>query len=106
MKAVQFNKHGEPGVLEMVEVPTPVLDQGQVLIRVKAAALNRLDLWVRQGWPGIKLELPHIPGADGAGEIIGLGPGVDRFKPGEHVVINANLSWRTNIWRAVRRWAR
>ncbi len=50
--------------------------QGQVLVKVFAAALNRVDLWVRAGWPGIKLAYPHILGSDGAGEIAALGPGV------------------------------
>jgi NADPH:quinone reductase-like Zn-dependent oxidoreductase len=56
MKAVLFHKHGGFEVLEYTDFPTPELDPGQVLVRLKAAALNRLDLWVREGWPGIKLE--------------------------------------------------
>jgi NADPH:quinone reductase-like Zn-dependent oxidoreductase len=62
------------------------------LVRLAAAALNRLDVWVREGWPGIKLSYPHIPGADGAGEIAALGPGVHGPQVGERVVINSNLS--------------
>jgi NADPH:quinone reductase-like Zn-dependent oxidoreductase len=92
MKAVLFNQHGDPGVLELTEIPIPVPGPGQVLVHLKAAALNRLDLWVRRGWPGIRLDLPHIPGADGAGEVIDRGPGVSRFQLGEQVVINANLN--------------
>jgi len=64
-------------------------------VRLKAAALNRLDLWVREGWPGIKLNYPHIPGADGAGEVAAVGPGVSGWQPGERVVINSNLSCGT-----------
>ena len=52
-----------------------------MLVRLKAAALNRLDLWVRAGWPGIKLEYPHIPGADGAGEVAAVGAGVTEWAP-------------------------
>jgi NADPH:quinone reductase-like Zn-dependent oxidoreductase len=63
-----------------------------VLVRLQAAALNRLDIWVRNGWPGIKLDYPHVPGADGAGEVALPGPGVSRWKPGDRVVINSNLS--------------
>jgi len=91
MKAVVFAKHGGPEVLQYTEIPTPEPGGGQVLVRLKAAALNRLDLWVREGWPGIKLAYPHIPGADGAGEITALGAGVSGRQVGERVVINSNL---------------
>lgn len=91
MKAILFHKHGGPEVLEYADFPTPKPNSGEVLIRLRAAALNRMDIFVRNGWPGLKLELPHIPGADGAGEIVELGDGVSEFKVGERVVINANL---------------
>ena len=91
MKAIIFEQHGGPDVLQYVDFPTPQPGPGQVLVRVKTAALNRLDLWVRNGWPGIKLEYPHIPGADGAGEIADLGTGVSGWQVGEKVVINPNL---------------
>ena len=91
MKAVVFDRHGGPDVLQYVDFPTPQPGAGQVLVRIRAAALNRLDLWVRNGWPGIKLEYPHIPGADGAGEIAALGEGVSGWETGERVVINSNL---------------
>jgi NADPH:quinone reductase-like Zn-dependent oxidoreductase len=92
MKAVLFHLHGGPDVLTYTEFPTPVPGKGEVLLRLKAAALNRLDLWVRQGWPGIKLEYPHIPGADGAGKVDAVGPGVSLVQPGDRVLINSNLS--------------
>ena len=96
MKAVFFNQHGGPEVLEYTDFPAPEPKPGEALIRLHAAALNRVDVMVRNGWPGLKLEMPHIPGADGAGEIVALnlplpareGTGV---KVGDHVVINANL---------------
>ena len=91
MKAVLFRQHGTSDVLEYADFPTPQPLPGQVLIRLRAAALNRLDIWVRNGWPGIKLEYPHIPGADGAGEIAGLGEDVISWQIGDRVVINANL---------------
>lgn len=91
MKAVILQNHGGPEVLEYTDFPTPEPATGQVLVRLKAAALNRLDLWARQGWPGIKLQYPHILGADGAGEVAAVGPGVARWQPGDRVVINANL---------------
>jgi len=91
MKAILFHQHGGPGVLEYADVPTPEPKPGEILVCLRAAALNRLDLWVRNGWPGIRLEYPHIPGADGAGEIAALGEGVSGWEIGEKVVINANL---------------
>jgi NADPH:quinone reductase-like Zn-dependent oxidoreductase len=92
MKAVLFRQHGGLEALEYTDFPTPEPGPGQALIRLKAAALNHVDLLVRQGWPGLRLELPHIPGADGAGEIAALGPGVDGWSLGDRVVIDANLS--------------
>jgi len=91
MKTVLFHKHGGPEVLEYTDFPTPEPKVGEVLIRLRAAALNRMDVMVRNGWPGLKLELPHINGADGAGEVTGLGENVIDFKPGDRVAINANL---------------
>ncbi len=94
MKAVLFRQHGGPEVLEYTEVPTPEPQPGQALVRLRAAALNRMDVMVRNGWPGLKLNLPHINGADGAGEIEAIHPPPDQptdLKPGDRVVINANL---------------
>jgi NADPH:quinone reductase-like Zn-dependent oxidoreductase len=91
MKAVLFHHHGGPEVLEVAELPTPEPGPGQVLVRLKAAALNRLDIWARQGWPGIKLHYPHTLGADGAGEVAALGEGTTGWQVGDRVVINANL---------------
>jgi len=91
MKAVILNHHGGPQVLEYVDLPTPQPGPGEALVQLKAAALNGLDLWVRRGWPGIRLNYPHILGADGAGEVIALGPNVDNLEVGDRVVINPNL---------------
>src|SRR5690349_6708008 len=104
MKAVLFRQHGGPEVLEYTDFPTPEPKPGEALIRLRAAALNRMDVLVRNGWPGIKLELPHIDGADGAGEIVALsgapaetkrGNGENKLETGDHVVINANLGCGT-----------
>ncbi|MDP2976147.1 MAG: hypothetical protein Q8N45_08045, partial [Anaerolineales bacterium] len=65
MKAILFHTHGGPEVLQYGDFPDPEPGAGEALVRLHAAALNRMDLWVRDGWPGIKLEYPHIPGADG-----------------------------------------
>ncbi len=72
-------------------MPHPELGSGYALVHLRAAALNHLDLWVRKGWPGLKLQLPHISGADGAGEVEALGEGVDNFLIGERVVIDGNI---------------
>ncbi|MCS6907387.1 MAG: zinc-binding dehydrogenase [Anaerolineales bacterium] len=91
MKAVFFTQHGNLEVLQYGDLPTPVPKTGEVLVRLKVAALNRLDLWVRRGWPGLRLDLPHIPGADGAGWVEAIGNGVTAVKEGMAVVINPNI---------------
>jgi NADPH:quinone reductase-like Zn-dependent oxidoreductase len=91
MKSAYFLAHGDPSVLQYGDQPTPEPAPGEVLVRVTAAALNHLDIWVRQGWPGIRLRLPHIPGADGAGVVAACGAGVTRWQAGQRVVINANI---------------
>ncbi|MFZ1043884.1 MAG: alcohol dehydrogenase catalytic domain-containing protein [Anaerolineales bacterium] len=91
MKAILFHQHGGPEVLQYADFPTPEPKAGEVLVRLQVAALNRVDVTVRRGWPGLKLEFPHVNGADGAGEIVQLGDGVTDFAIGDHVVINANI---------------
>lgn len=91
MKTILFHNHGGPEVLEYTDFPAPQPKPGEALVRLHAAALNRMDIFVRNGWPGIKLELPHIPGADGAGVIAELGKDAEGFAIGDRVVINANL---------------
>ncbi len=59
MKAIFFRKHGDSSVLEYGDVQEPPLKSNAVLVRVKAVALNHLDIWVRIGWSGLKLPLPH-----------------------------------------------
>jgi NADPH:quinone reductase-like Zn-dependent oxidoreductase len=92
MKAVLFHTHGGPEVLEYTDIPTPAPAEGQVLVKLEAAALNRVDIWTRDGWPGIKLQYPHILGADGAGTIADVGAYVKDWNIGDRVVINSNLS--------------
>ncbi|HTP41597.1 MAG TPA: alcohol dehydrogenase catalytic domain-containing protein, partial [Nitrospiria bacterium] len=67
MKSVLFYEHGGPEKLVYEDAPEPVAGEGQVVIQVKACALNHLDIWVRQGIPSYKLTLPHISGCDIAG---------------------------------------
>ncbi len=92
MKAILFHQHGGPEVMTYADFPTPEPGPGEVQVQIRAAAMNRLDIWVRNGWPGIRLEYPHIMGADGAGVIGAIGTGVTQFKVGDRVVINSNLS--------------
>jgi NADPH:quinone reductase-like Zn-dependent oxidoreductase len=93
MRAVLLTQHGPADLLQVVtDYPVPEPGEGEVRIRVRAASLNRVDAWVRNGWPGIKLPLPHILGADAAGEIDKLGAGVTDWAVGDRVVIDPSLS--------------
>jgi NADPH:quinone reductase-like Zn-dependent oxidoreductase len=91
MKAIRFHQFGGPEVLGLEEVPVPKPGAGEVLVALRAAALNHLDLFVRQG--GVpKTPLPHIGGADGAGVVAENGPGTGRFPPGTRVFFDPGLS--------------
>ena len=68
MKAARFHQHGGPEVLRYEDAPEPKPNPGEVLVRVKACALNHLDIWVRQGIPAYQVPLPHVGGCD-VGEI-------------------------------------
>lgn len=92
MKAVRFHEHGEVEVLRFEEVPDPRITATQVLIRVKACALNHLDIWTRKGMPGVQVPLPHISGCDVAGEVAAVGDLVTRVKPGDPVLVSPGLS--------------
>ncbi len=91
MRAAVFNQHGSPEVIEIADVPRPELPAGHVLITVRAAALNHLDLWARRGLPGLELEFPHIGGSDIAGVVEELGEGVDGPSVGTPVAVNPSL---------------
>lgn len=92
MYAVRIHQHGGPEVLTYEEVPDPVCGPGQVLVRVRACAMNHLDLHVRRGIPGVRLPLPHILGSDIAGEVAAVGPGVTSCRPGDEVVVSPGVS--------------
>lgn len=84
MKAVRFHEKGGVGVLRYEEAPDPKPGPGEVLLRVRAASVNHVDLLMRTIYTGASL--PHIPGSDAAGEVAALGEGVTRFAPGDKVL--------------------
>jgi NADPH:quinone reductase-like Zn-dependent oxidoreductase len=92
MKAVIFAQHGGPDVLEFAEVADPQIKANEVLVEVRACALNHLDVWVRGGLPGIKIPLPHILGNDIAGVVREVGELVTWVKPGREVMVHPGLS--------------
>ena len=91
MKALAFYEHGPLENVQFTDVPEPQIGPDEVLLEVKAAALNRLDLWVLAGWPGLNLKLPHVMGSDGAGVVAQVGANVTDFAVGDRVAINPTL---------------
>ena len=92
MKAITFSDHGGPEVLHYAEVREPEIGANEALVRVRACALNHLDLWVRRGMPGIRIPMPHIPGSDIAGEVARVGEKVSGVQPGERVLLSPGIS--------------
>ena len=92
MKAVRFHQHGGPDVLRYEDVPDPPARQGWVVVRVRACALNHLDLYQRRGLERVRIPLPHISGADVAGEIAAVGAGVYGITTGDRVLVQPGLS--------------
>jgi len=90
MKALFFTEHGGNDVLRYEDRPDPSVVRGEVRVAIRAAALNRLDIFVRNGIPHVPL--PQIPGADGSGVVDAVGAGVDGFSPGDRVLIQPGLS--------------
>jgi NADPH:quinone reductase-like Zn-dependent oxidoreductase len=97
MRAAIFHENGGPEVVRIEDVPRPDPAPGEVLVRVKASALNHLDLWVRRGMP-IETTMPHIGGSDVSGVVEEVGEGVDPARIGERVVINPCLFDGTCEW--------
>ncbi len=92
MRAAVLTGHGGAEVVEYVEnLPIPEPGAGEARIKIAAAALNRLDLWVRAGWKGLNLDFPHVICADGAGVIDAVGDGVTGFAPGDRVCIDPTI---------------
>ena len=99
MKAAVFEATGGPEVVHFADVARPDPGPGEVLVQVKAAAMNHLDVWLRRGLPG-DWPMPHIGGGDVAGIVAGLGPGVEGVQPGRRVVVNPTLSCGHCEWCA------
>jgi NADPH:quinone reductase-like Zn-dependent oxidoreductase len=94
MRALTIDGHGDEERVEVREVATPHPGPGEVTVRVRAAALNHLDLWTLSGSLGIPLDFPFTLGADGAGEIAEVGDGVTGMKAGTKVVVNPAIACR------------
>lgn len=87
MNAILFHQHGGPEVLKYADAPEPRPRANDVVVRVRACALNHLDLWVRRGLLNVPIPLPHIPGSDVAGEIEQVGADVTTVRVGQKVVL-------------------
>lgn len=94
MRAVAIDGYGDVDVAQMRELSDPVPGPGEVLVRVRAAALNHLDLWTTSGSLGFDISFPFVLGADGAGEIAAVGDGVGDVKVGQRVLVNPALACR------------
>jgi NADPH:quinone reductase-like Zn-dependent oxidoreductase len=92
LKAIYFEEHGGPEVLQYGDFEDPSPARGEVAIDVKATSLNHLDLFVRRGAPGIKVPLPHIPGCDASGVVADLGEGVVGFEAGDRVLMDPSIT--------------
>jgi len=91
MKAVTIRAHGGPEVVRVEEVEAPSAASGEVVLQVRAAALNHLDLWVRMGRPGMDLAFPHVLGSDAAGVVAEVSHGVRGIAPGDEAILNPGL---------------
>ena len=87
MKAIRIHNHGDIECLCVDHIPEPLTADNKVKVQIKAAALNHLDIWVRNGLPGINIPLPLIMGSDASGVVVDVGAGISNFKIGDKVVI-------------------
>jgi len=92
MKALAFNEFGGPEKLRLQDVPDPKAAPGEVVVRVRACALNHLDIFVREGVPALKTPLPFWTGCDIAGDVAEVGPDVTGLRVGDRVCVNPNLT--------------
>ncbi len=92
MKAVRFHHYGGVEVLKYEDAPEPRVNPGEVLVKVKACALNHLDIWLRQGLTGWSLSMPHIVGSDIAGEVAEPTSPATGFRPADRVLLAPGIS--------------
>jgi NADPH:quinone reductase-like Zn-dependent oxidoreductase len=92
MKALTFHEFGGPDKLRYEDVPDPKIKPNEVLVRVKACALNHLDIFVREGIPALKTPLPFWTGCDIAGDVVEVGTSAPGVKVGDRVAVNPNLT--------------
>ncbi|MBN2314743.1 MAG: zinc-binding dehydrogenase [Sedimentisphaerales bacterium] len=92
MKAAMIHKHGGVDCVTVGEFPDPKVGEGDVVLEVRSAALNHLDIWIRKGRPGVQLDMPHVLGSDGAGVIAEVGPKTHGINIGDEVIVNPGLS--------------
>src|SRR3954454_13173616 len=85
MRAAYIEQTGPPEAIQVGDLPVPVPGPGQILVRVRASALNPIDLYIRSGMVAMPMGFPHVIGADFAGTVEGLGPGATRYKVGDRV---------------------
>jgi NADPH:quinone reductase-like Zn-dependent oxidoreductase len=92
MKAVIISEHGGPEVLRYTDFPEPSIGPHEALVRVRACALNHLDLWIRRGLPGRSVPFPHILGSDISGEVAAVGANVKNARVGDKVLLAPGIS--------------
>lgn len=92
MRAVRFHQHGDAEVMKYEEAPDPKPGPNEVVVRVKACAMNHLDIWVRGGLPGVKVNLPHILGCDIAGVVEDAGPGAEHIQKGMETLVHPGIN--------------
>ena len=95
MKALYFEEHGEREVLQYGDLPNLENKENHVLIKVEACALNHLDVWIRKGWPGLNLAMPHIGGSDVSGIVV---EGNGSWSEGDKVVVDPGISSIADSW--------
>lgn len=98
MKAVVFYENGGVENLTHTDMEKPKISPYEVLVKVKACALNHLDIWVRQGLPGVEIPMPHIPGSDIAGEVAEVGMEVKKFRVGDKVLVAPGVRCRKCVY--------
>jgi len=98
MRAVYFNAYGNESVLQYGELPDPQINANQVLVEIKACALNHLDLWVRRGVTGARLKMPHVLGSDISGVVAAVGGLVTHVKVGDEIVVSPGVSCGMCEW--------